>query len=194
LAAGAAVLGTSLAAAGGSAATINGTVKVTGLSSSADAVVYVQDVKATAPPAKPFTVDQSQMQFVPHVLAVSAGATVKFLNDDPTAHNVFSPDNEKFNLGTWPKGQTKEYAFSKCTKFPCVYTLLCRVHPEMEGYVVVLDTAYFAVTAKDGHYEIAGVPAGAHTLAVWHAKAKAPAKPVTVEADKSVTVDFVLGR
>ncbi len=194
LLAAAALLGTTMGAAGAASAAITGTVKVTGLASNADAVVYVQDVKSSAVPAKPLAMDQSKMQFLPHVLPVPAGATVKFLNDDPTPHNVFSPDNEKFNLGTWPQGQSKDYTFSKCTKFPCVYTLLCRVHPEMEGYIVVLQNAFFAVTGKDGHYEIDGVPPGAHTLAVWHAKGKAQPKPVTVEAGKPATVDFVLGR
>lgn len=180
--------------AGAPPAEITGTVKVTGLASSADVVVYVQDVKGGAAPTKPLAMDQSKMQFVPHVLPVPAGASVKFLNDDPTPHNVFSPDNEKFNLGTWPQGQSKNYEFSKCTKFPCVYTLLCRVHPEMEGYIVVLQNSFFAVTGKDGRYEIEGVPPGAHTLAVWHAKAKAEPKPVTVETGKPMTVDFVLAR
>ena len=36
------------------------------------------------------------------------GTTVKFLNSDPTQHNVFTPDYEKYNLGTWPQGQTKD--------------------------------------------------------------------------------------
>ena len=85
---------------------------------------------------------------------------MRFLNSDPTPHNVFSPDCEKYNLGTWPQGQSKDHAFAKCTKFPCVYTQLCRVHPEMEGFVVVLQNPYFAVSDKDGHFEIKGVPAG----------------------------------
>ena len=151
MAAAAALLGATLGA-GAPPAEITGTVKVTGLASSADVVVYVQDVKGGAAPTKPLAMDQSKMQFVPHVLPVPAGASVKFLNDDPTPHNVFSPDNEKFNLGTWPQGQSKNYEFSKCTKFPCVYTLLCRVHPEMEGYIVVLQNSFFAVTGKDGRY------------------------------------------
>ncbi len=180
------------AAADGS---IAGTVKATGLASNADAVVWVQQAPGTSkPPAQPVTMDQKQMQFIPHVLAVVAGTTVKFLNSDPTPHNVFSPDFEKYNLGTWPKDQSKDYTFSKCTKFPCAYTQLCRVHPEMEGFVVVLPNSYFAVSNKEGHFEITGVPAGQYTVAVWHPKLKAQPKPVTVEAGKPVTVDFALTR
>jgi plastocyanin len=178
----------------GAGASITGTVKVTGVASSADVVVYVQQAPGTFPPGKPVVLDQKKMQFIPHVLPVIAGTTVKFLNSDPTPHNVFSPDNEKYNLGTWPQGQSKDYAFTKCAKLPCVYTQLCRVHPEMEGYVVVLQNPYFAVTDKDGHYDIDNVPPGSYTLAVWHQKAKAQPKPVTVDAGKPASVDFVLAR
>lgn len=177
----------------GAGASITGTVKVTGAASNADVVVYVEQAKGAGAPAKA-DMNQSKMQFIPHVLPVVSGATVSFLNSDPTAHNVFSPDNEKFNLGTWQQGTTKEYTFAKCAKFPCAYTLLCRVHPEMEGYIVVLQNPYFAVSGKDGHYAIEGVPPGSYTLAVWHQKAKAAPKPVTVAADKPATADFVLSR
>ena len=180
------------AAADGS---ITGTVKATGLSTNADAVVWVQEAPGTAkPPAEPVRMDQKQMQFIPHVLPVVSGTTVKFLNSDPTPHNVFSPDFEKYNLGTWPTGQSKDYTFSKCTKFPCAYTQLCRVHPEMEGFVVVLPNAYFTVSDKEGRFEIKGVPAGQYTVAVWHPKLKAQPKPATVEAGKPATVNFDLAR
>jgi len=178
----------------GAGGTIKGTVKATGLSSNADAVIYIQQVAGAAPAAKSVDMDQKQFQFVPHVLPIVAGTTVKFLNSDPTPHNVFSPDFEKYNLGTWPQGQSKEHAFAKCAKPPCVYTQLCRVHPEMEGFVVVLQNQYFAVTDKAGHFEIANVPPGSYTLAVWHAKLKAAPTPVTVEDAKPATVDFVLKR
>jgi plastocyanin len=165
------------------------------MASSADVVVYIQQAPGTfPPPAKAVEMDQQKMQFIPHVLPVVAGTTVKFQNSDPTPHNVFSPDNEKYNLGTWPQGQSKDYAFTKCAKPPCVYTQLCRVHPEMEGYVVVMQNPYFAVSDKAGHYEIANVPPGSYTLAVWHTRGKAEPKPVTVDAAKPATVDFVLGR
>jgi plastocyanin len=179
------------AAAGG---TIQGTVKATGLASNADAVVYIQQASGTfTPAAKPADIDQRSMQFAPHVLPVVVGTTVQFLNSDPTPHNVFSPDGEKYNLGTWPQGQTKDHAFAKCAKAPCVYVQLCRVHPEMEGYVVVLQNPFFAVTSKDGQYKIENVPPGAYSVAVWHSKAKSQPKPVTVDAAKPAVVDFVLG-
>ena len=174
---------------------ISGTVKVTGQTSNADVVIYVQQAPGTfTPPAKPVTMDQKQMQFIPRVLPIVAGTTVKFLNSDPTPHNVFTPDNEKYNLGTWPQGQTKDYAFSKCTKFPCVYTQLCRVHPEMLGLIVVLQNPFFGVSDKNGQYRIENVPPGTYTLAVWQSRAKAQPQPVTVDAAKPATVDFVLAR
>jgi plastocyanin len=177
------------------AVSISGSAKVTGSASAADVVVYIQQAPGTfTPPAKPVEMDQKQFQFIPHVLPVLAGTKVAFLNSDSTPHNVFSPDNEKYNLGTWPQGQTKDYAFAKCAKTPCVYTQLCRVHAEMEGYVVVLQNPYFGVTEKTGHYQIEGVPPGSYTVAVWHSKTKAQPKPVTVDAAKPATLDFVLAR
>lgn len=179
----------SAGAAGGS---ITGTVTAAGLSSNADAVVYVEQAAGTFAPGT-VTMDQKSMQFNPHVLPVVLGTTVKFLNSDPTPHNVFTPDFEKFNLGTWPQGQSKDRAFDKCAKFPCVYTLLCRVHAEMEGFIVVLQNSLFAVTDKAGHYTIENVPAGTYSVAVWHPKRKGKAQAATVGAGP-VKADFALSR
>jgi plastocyanin len=174
---------------------IEGTIKVTGQSSNADAVVFIQQAPGTfPPPAKPAEMDQRSMKFVPHVLPILVGTTVRFLNSDPTQHNVFSPDYEKYNLGTWPQGQTKDHAFSTCAKAPCAYVQLCRVHPEMEGYVVVLQNPFFAVTGADGHYKINNVPPGNYSLSVWHAKGKAQPKPVTIDVSKPAVVDFVVAK
>ena len=147
---------------------------------SANAVVYVAAIpgKTFPAPAEHARIDQKNMVFSPHVLPISVGTTVDFLNSDAVLHNVFSPDAcaDQFNLGTWPKGQSKSFTF----KQECVATLLCKVHPEMEGFVVALPTPYFAVTKADGAYAIAGVPDGAYTVKVWHPKLKAAQKAVTV--------------
>ena len=190
LAVAAAVADRRTAAAGG---TIEGTVKAGG-AAAADAVVYVERAQGAFTPAGPANMDQRAMKFIPHVLPIVVGTTVKFLNSDPTQHNVFTPDFEKYNLGTWPQGQVKDHIFAKCAKAPCVYAQLCRIHPEMEAYVVMLQNPFFAVTDRYGRYRIDNVPPGAYSLGVWDAKAKSPGKPVTVDAAKPVTVDFALAR
>ncbi len=176
-----------IAAAGG---TIEGTVKGV---PAGDAVVYIVKADGTFTPA-PAKMDQKNMKFTPHVLPVLVGTTVKFLNSDSTQHNVFTPDYDKYNLGTWPQGQTKDHAFASCAKAPCVYTQLCRIHPEMEAYVVVLQNPYFAVVDAQGHYKIDNVPPGSYSLAVWAPKGKAPAKPITVDAAKPATADFAIAK
>jgi plastocyanin len=169
---------------------VSGAVTAAGVRTPADVVVSLQAPGLTVtPPAKPVVMDQKNMLFVPHVMAVVTGTKVAFLNSDAVAHNVFSPEG-KYNLGTWPQGQTRDHTFDK----PGVYTQLCRVHPEMEGFIVVLDTPYFAVTDKTGAFDIKGVPAGKYTLVAWSEKLKSVKKEVTVEAGKTATVDVALGR
>ncbi len=173
------------------AGSITGTVKVAGQTSSADVVVYLEQSPSLpkAPPA-PAVMDQRNLKFVPHVLAVPVGTTVSFKNSDTVAHNVFSPDHEKYNLGTFGPGLAKEHVFAKCAKFPCVYAQLCQIHPEMEGYVVVVPNSFVATTNDAGQYTIQGVPPGQYQVAVWAPKGKAQPKPVTVAAGQPATVNF----
>ena len=149
---------------------IHGKVISSGLRHSADAVVYIDQIpgKNFSPPEKPAAVDQVDMMFVPHVLPVLVGTKVEFLNSDPFMHNVFTPDKcaEKFNLGSWPQGQSRDYTFENT----CVAVLLCKVHPEMEAFVVAVPTPYYAVTARDGSFTIPDVPDGEYTVRVWHPK------------------------
>jgi plastocyanin len=88
-----------------------------------------------APPAEPFEIDQKGFRFIPHVLVVQTGSTIRFLNNDPEPHNVYSPEG-RYNLGTWPTGDTKDYTFKK----PGIYSQLCNIHPDMLAWVVVVDT------------------------------------------------------
>jgi hypothetical protein len=124
------------------------------------------------------------------VLTVLVGTTVDFLNSDAVLHNVFTPDGcaEKFNLGTWPKGQIRSYEFKR----ECVATLLCKVHPEMEAFVLAVPTPYSAVTRADGSYRIPDVPDGTYTVKVWHPKLKGAQKSVTVAG--AGQADFEISR
>ena len=177
------------------AGTIEGTVTAAGARNARDAVIYVDAIKGQAfkAPKEHAEMDQKNMVFIPRVLPVLAGTVVDFLNSDDVLHNVFTPDKcaEKFNLGTWPKGQVRSYTFKQVG---CAAVMLCNVHPEMEAFVVALPTPYFAKTGPDGKFKIEGVPAGTYTVQIWHEKLKAPAASVAVPAEGVAAVSFALSK
>jgi plastocyanin len=173
---------------------IKGKVSVQGLKSAGNIAVYVDaipDKKFEAPTTKP-VMDQTKMTFSPHVMVVQVGTTVEFLNSDPVGHNVYWPSisgNKKLahNLGTWPKGEKKSFQFNDVG----VANLLCNVHPEMSAYLVVVPTPYFAVTDKNGNYEIQNVPAGKYTLKTWSEEGKVITQAVEVGAG-AATADLTV--
>ena len=171
---------------------IVGNIKAKGVRNAGNTIIYIEKIagKTFKPPAKPILMDQKDLTFYPHVLPVLVGTKVDFLNSDDVLHNVFSPDEctGKFNLGSWPKGQKKSFTFDK----PCVAAMLCNVHPEMEAWVLAVETPYYTVTDKNGNYIIKDVPAGTYTLRVWHEKLKTDNVKVTVPEKGSVTQDFLI--
>ncbi len=164
---------------------IKGKVSVQGIKSAASIAVYVDAIadKKFEAPKEHVIIDQRKMSFNPHVVAVQQGTTVDFLNSDPVGHNVYWPSisgNKKLahNLGTWPQGEKKPFQFNDLG----VASLLCNVHPEMSGYVVIVPTPYFAVTDKDGNFEIKDIPAGKYTLKTWSEDGKPTSQAVEVSA------------
>jgi plastocyanin len=181
-------------AGAGRANEIKGKVSVQGIKSAENIAVYVDAIpdKKFDAPKEPVVVDQRKMAFIPHVIAVQQGTTVEFLNSDSVGHNVYWPSisgNKKLahNLGTWPKGDKKPFQFNDVG----VASLLCNVHPEMSGYVVVTPTPYFAVTDKEGNFEIKNIPAGKYTLKTWSEDGKPTTQAVDVSA-ATATVELTV--
>lgn len=184
------------AAAAAQAGEIKGKVTATGMKSAKNIAVYVDTIpgKTFEAPSKHITMDQKHLEFIPHVLVVLKGTTVDFLNSDATLHNVFWPDiggNKKFahNLGTWPQGQSKSYTFNELG----AAALLCNVHPEMSGYLVVVPTPYFATTDSNGDYVIKDVPPGKYTLKTWSEEGKPTSQAVEV-AGATATANLTVHR
>jgi len=172
---------TAILASGGE---ISGTVSP----AKAGSVVYVEAVagKTFPAPAKPFVIDQKSLLFQPHVIAVPLGATVQFQNSDKVQHNIFWPSisgNKKMshNMGTWPMGEERSFKFDT----PGVVPLLCNVHPEMSGFIIVSPTPYYAVADAAGNFKIADLPDGSYTVSAWHEGMKVQSKPVKVAGDTS---------
>jgi plastocyanin len=169
--------------------TVSGKVEATPPKYLEDTVVYLKDAKPSGAP-RTLSMDQKNLKFIPRVLAVAKGDTVKFLNHDGVAHNVYSPDGEAYNLGTFKPNEERSHTFEQ----EGAYTQLCSIHPEMLGYIFVAPTAHAAAVDAKGRYVIKDVPPGTYKVAVWNAHLKAPEKPVTVGAGKTAETDFALKR
>jgi plastocyanin len=131
------------------------------------AVVYFEPAGG-APPRRaevPFEMVTRQKQFLPRVLVVPRGARVRFPNQDPILHNVFSvsPGNF-FDLGLYNQGPGKEQKLDQ----PGLVRVFCNVHHSMVAYILVLDTPYYTQPGPDGRFSLSGLPKGPGRLTVWH--------------------------
>jgi plastocyanin len=171
------------------AGTLSGGVKAAGQSA---VVLETIPGKASPAPTQTAAMDQRSMKFVPALLVIQKGTTVVFSNDDNVPHNVFWPNisgNKALNhtVGTFNKGKTLSFKFENAGNVP----LLCNVHPEMIGTIVVSPSPYFAETDAEGSYSIKDVPDGAYKATAWH-NGKATTLTVTVKGDTKL--DFAPGQ
>lgn len=171
---------------------ITGVVKCNSVRYPENAVVYIGRVgdNEYSAPEEHGIIDQWSLVFEPHVLAVQKGTTVDFRHSDPIRHNVFSPREccEVFDFGTYGPGTLKSITYDKS----CVIPLLCNVHAEMSGFVVVLNNPYFSVTGKDGVFKIDNIPPGNYMVSAWHEKQKTVTKSVKVREGETTNVDYIL--
>ncbi len=148
------------------------------------AIVYVETAPGTFHSER-VKMDQQNKVFLPYALAVVKGTTVEFHNSDDLQHNVFGVGADEFNLGNWTKGIVREHTFNKSGDV----VILCNVHPEMEGHVLVLQNPHFARPDNSGKYRIANVPPGDYVIKAWY-KGKVKKQNVKVPVTGSATADF----
>jgi plastocyanin len=178
--------------------TIKGRITASGVRDIENVLIYVEKAPGDYPPKGTAEVDQVKLTFVPRVLPILKGTTVKFLNSDPVLHNVFwqKSDDGSYtarNLGTWGKGASQDFTFDKEGSV----VLLCNVHPEMEGHIVVLQNPFFTLANKDGTYEITGVSPGEYSVKAWYPnpkKLKAKVAKATVTGGQATQLDFSMSR
>lgn len=126
---------------------------------------------------------QHNKRFEPGLLVVPVGSTVDFPNLDPWFHNVFSLyRGKRFDLGLYQAGSQKSVKFDRAGPS----YLFCNIHPEMTGVVLAIDSNFFSVSDKTGHYKIPRVPPGKYTLRVWQENA---APDVVLTLQRAVVID-----
>jgi plastocyanin len=112
--------------------------------------------------------DQQGCAFLTHVLPVVVGQTVTLKNSDPVPHNTnISPQGGRPVNPLIPGGGETQHAFARPQSSP--FAVTCSVHPWMKGYMFARKDTYVAVSAADGTFEIANLPAGEDIkMRVWH--------------------------
>jgi len=177
-----------LAAAAARAGTVSGRVILVKdgkeLADASNAVVWIEGAKAAADGHAngKGEMKSAQKRFQPRVVAVPTKGTVEFPNADPIYHNVFSVSGDnRFDLGLYRSGASKSKTFDQ----PGLVRIYCNIHPQMVGFVMVVDTDFAVVTGPDGAFKFEGVPAGPRTVRVWHEEGLEAKEAVTVGAGPS---------
>jgi len=114
---------------------------------------------------------------------------VDFPNLDHVYHNVFSLSKAaRFDLGRYAAGHSKSVRM----EHPGIVRVFCDIHSHMSAFILVISHPFFAVTAADGTYRLAGVPPGTYHVIAWNEGVASEPRPITVHAGERATLDFVL--
>ncbi|WP_169976645.1 hypothetical protein [Tautonia rosea] len=139
-------------------------------------------------------VDQQSCRFVPHVAAMYEKQQMLFKSSDPVAHNVrLAGFNNNLNIMLPANGELPRALNAERRPMP----VACDIHPWMQGYLMVFDHPFFAVTDEQGNFEIEGIPAGTQNVVIWHEKVgyvtagAARGQEVTISAGKETTLSPV---
>jgi plastocyanin len=158
----------------------------------ANVFVYVKDGLGNYsfdPPSGTAQIDQKSCRYHPHVFGMRVGQSLEIVNSDPTLHNIHAQPkaNQDFNTGQPIQGMKTTHTF---TAKEVMVPFKCDVHGWMNAYVGVLDHPYFAVSDKDGKFELKGLPPGTYTIEAWHEKMGTMTQSVTIAAKDSKEVNF----
>jgi plastocyanin len=147
---------------------VSGSVFGGGGSGPAGAVVWLKRADGATPKPRPLKhahMNQADKSFVPRILTVTTGSTVTFNNQDPIFHDVFSLSKPNdFDSGLFPGGN----AYEKVFRAPGAAQILCNIHASMLGYIVVVDTPWYAQAGRDGRFHMHEVPPGKYHIFTWH--------------------------
>ncbi|MBQ4834344.1 methylamine utilization protein [Pseudoalteromonas sp. MMG010] len=153
----------------------------------ANAVVWLKSAD-TEPPSESeitYAMRQVDREFTPRILVVPQNAKVVFPNEDSIMHHVYSFSKAKsFELKLYKEQPKAPIVFDQTG----VVELGCNIHDWMLGYIVVVDSALFAITDAEGNVELPAT-AGTYEMSVWHSGFSDISKVETSEVTLS-GIDF----
>jgi plastocyanin len=158
-----------------------------------DAVVYAVPEGRTPPAARKTAImDQKNRMFIPHVLPIQTGTSVRFPNSDDIRHHVYSFSPAKpFQLPLYKGTPANPIVFDRAG----VVTLGCNIHDQMSAYIVIVDTPFFEKTGPAGSATLKDVDAGRYSVHLWYPDMRDEPVPETVNvaAGERIAVSFGSG-
>src|SRR5579864_8500729 len=140
-------------------------------------------------PTEPIVVQQKGCMYEPHVMAVRANQPLEVVNADATSHNIHpQPANNREWNKAEPPGTKMEESFAR---EEVAIPVKCNLHPWMKSYIAVFKHPFFAVTAKDGSFDLRNLPPGTYTIKAWHEKLGTSTQTVTIGGTEQKEISFV---
>jgi plastocyanin len=171
-------------------------------------VVLIEGVTRGKKDAGEVVLDTQRCAFVSRVSAAVPGERVRVKNSDTIAHNTHGRLGKSTVFNVALPGKDQMIDVTRRVTRPGVIQMVCDAHPHMQGWLVVHDSPYFAVTDGRGAYRIDGIPPGTYRVTMWHegfrsrgvdadgrpvyADAKTVSRRVTIGAGAQAAVDFEL--
>jgi len=117
--------------------------------------------------SKEHVIDQPMCLFEPKITIARAGDTLVVKNSSKIGHNVnYSSDIESQNSLLPAGAEMKPKLPLAAQRTPIA--VACNIHPWMTAKVRVFDHPYYALTDKDGKFEIKDVPVGTWRIVYQH--------------------------
>ena len=157
----------------------------------AHAVAYFEPDTAPdfSPPEEVVVMTTQRREFVPRVLTVVTGTEVRFPNEDPILHNVFSTSaGNRFDLGVYGENPGKSHRFDT----PGLVRIFCNVHSRMSAHIVVVNSPHFITPDSDGSFTLNGLPPGTGRLTLWHERAEPQRFQIELESGGQYTYEAEL--
>ncbi|MGZ3443053.1 MAG: carboxypeptidase regulatory-like domain-containing protein [Polyangia bacterium] len=155
----------------------------------ANVLVHVNGLPATPPPSEKVTLTQEDCMYRPRVLGIVDGQKFEIKNGDPVLHNVHTYEGARtlFNVAQVPGTPNMEKTF---TQNGVMLKFKCDIHQWMTGFIWVQSNGAFAVSDKDGKFEIKDVPVGTWDVEAWHERFGTKTGKITVAKGKPAEIKF----
>jgi plastocyanin len=144
-------------------------------------VVYIEPLAGQVAPQTQaeISIGQRDKSFTPYISVIQRHQKVSFVNHDDITHHIYSVDSDnKFDFKIKAGMANTEQDFEKSAEI----AMGCNIHDWMSGYLLVLDTPYFAKTDSSGIAKVSLAQKGLYKVVIWHPQLSAENNRMEQEA------------